>query len=71
MNYQDVKQLVREQLHHSLEEVVDQKKCPKCGFYVTMLKVHVEPSAEVLAEIVTKWRCLNCLGLFTEEFKES
>lgn len=68
MEYQDVRQIVRETLHQALEDFRAQKACPKCGTDTTMLKVYVEPpkDASEFAVEIAKWRCLNCLGLFTE-----
>ena len=46
--------------------MVDTRECPKCKATTTMLRVCVEDTEEG----IVKWRCLNCLGLFSEELKE-
>ena len=66
MDYRDIKSMVSEEVWERLKEVVDTRECPKCKATTTMLRVCVEDTEE---EIV-KWRCLNCLGLFSEELKE-
>jgi len=73
MDYMEVKQIFREELHRWLEHTLEGKKCPECGTITTMVKVFVEPpeGAPELAPTVLKWRCLNCLGLFTEELTRS
>ena len=73
MDYQEVKQIVRESLHQMFEDFRVQKECPKCGIQTTMLKVWVDPLTDASAwpESIPKWRCLNCLGLFTETLKDS
>jgi len=72
MDYIDIRRVVWEVLHQELKEICDEKKCPRCHTVTTMVKVWVEPpeGESELAQAIVKWRCLNCLGLFTEELKE-
>jgi len=69
MDIVDVKSIIREMRWEWERENLDSKKCPKCGIESTMIKVAVTPK-DPEEESQNKWRCLNCLGLFTEELKE-
>lgn len=44
------------------------EECPKCGTDSTMLKFHASEK-ENFGGDTEKYRCLNCLALFTKEFK--
>lgn len=72
MDYTEVRRVVTGELFQTLRDVRDWKRCPKCSRTTTMVKVYVEDveSKEEVAEDLIKWRCLNCLGLFSEELKE-
>ena len=73
MDYQEIRNIVRGEVHLRLGDIQASKRCPECGTYTTMLKVYVELQGEEipdLAESVVKWRCLNCLKLFTETLIE-
>ena len=61
MDYRRIRSMISEEVWGRLKEVVDTRECPKCKATTTMLRVCVD---------IVKWRCLNCLGLFSEELKE-
>lgn len=66
MEYSDIREIVDRVVYDRMKEISDVKKCPRCGKITTMLKLYVEMEEED----IVRWRCLNCLGLFKEEFKE-
>ena len=57
---------------HDVREIIgryiSEKECPTCDAETTMIKVEVWPNAEGLY-IPSRWRCLNCLEMFTETMK--
>ena len=65
MDLAEVRSVVREILWEFQENHLDDKECPKCMASCTMVKVSVQPD-DPEEKFVNKWRCLNCLGLFTE-----
>ena len=67
MDYNEVKMICREQLREQLGEVQDERDCPVCSKRTTMLKVFVEDMEAGEFREGIKWRCLNCLGLFSEK----
>ena len=73
MDYAETRRLIDEIFNRRLDELREFRKCPKCGKETSMVKFFVEDfeSKEEPAESIEKWRCLNCLGLFTEELRES
>ena len=73
MDHTETRRLIEEIFNRRFSELREFGKCPKCGRETSMIKFFVEDfeSKEELAETVEKWRCLNCLGLFTEELRES
>jgi len=60
----EVRRIARE----AVEEAMPEKPCPNCKADTTFIKVEVYQEGD--SPFLTKWRCLNCLGLFTEELKE-
>ena len=56
----------RREMAEEIEKYLLQKECPTCDGETTMVKVEVWPNT---GDIQTKWRCLNCLGLFAEIMK--
>jgi len=66
MDLAEERRQVREMLWDWERDHLDGKECPKCKASCTMVRVSVMPNEEG----INKWRCLNCLGLFTEELKE-
>jgi len=69
MQYNEVKTIVREILWEWEQEHFDGKDCPKCRASCTMVRVSVMPLEGDREGFTNKWRCLNCLGVFTEELK--
>lgn len=69
MDLNDVRSIVREMRWEWEREHLDEKECPKCGRESTMIKVWVTPKNPE-ADFIHKWRCLNCLGMFTEGLTE-
>lgn len=72
MEYNEVEPLVRRTVYDILRELIDDKECPKCKAFVTMINVTVEPAprnAETLneAEVERYWKCLKCGGIFEEK----
>ena len=68
MEYRDVRALISRELYDSLEKRLPMKECPVCKRAVTMVTVYVEEGTELeLGLPVEKWRCMNCLGLFSEK----
>ena len=63
MNHED-----RREVRKEIEKHLSEKECPTCDAGTTMVKVEVWPNADEL-HIHTRWRCLNCLGIFTETLK--
>lgn len=72
MNYTEVRRLIEEVASRRLREERKQLKCLRCGKETTMVRVYVEDveSGEEFPEELVRWRCLNCLGLFSEELRE-
>ncbi len=73
MDYNETRNMIREEVHRRLEDIQGWKVCPECKVYTTMAKVCVEPLDEEglgVSDTVIKWRCLNCLKLFTETLRE-
>ena len=66
MNYLQVRSLVREEFNRRIEERFPYRECPKCERYANMVKVFTEEGEEE----VVKYRCLNCLTLFSERLEE-
>ena len=64
MESYEMKRIARE----ALEQHITDKTCPKCKAETTFLRVSVWPEDD--SPCLEKWRCLNCLTLFTEELKE-
>ena len=71
MDASEVRILVRQMLWDWERDHLDDKDCPKCKASCTMVRVSVQPDnpKEDEEAFVDKWRCLNCLGVFTEELK--
>jgi uncharacterized protein with PIN domain len=65
--YSDKKsrRIIREEVAAYMREFFAFKDCPNCKAQVSMLRVTVVPESED-EEVVTKWRCTNCQGLFKE-----
>ncbi len=66
MDLSEVKSVVRDMLWEWEEDNLDGKECPTCKASCTMVRVSVV-SYEGESN---KWRCLNCLGLFTGKLEE-
>lgn len=63
MDYTALRIIAKETLWNELAGIFSSRKCPICNEECSMIKVIVEDKE--------KWRCLNCLTLFTEELKET
>ena len=57
---------VRRIVSEELDEVFPEKYCPHCKADTTMIKVEVWDENDSYV----RYRCLNCLKLFTEELRE-
>ena len=68
MDITDVKSIVREEQWEWEKNHLDDKDCPGCKANCTMIRVLVMDDE---GDCTNKWRCLNCLGLFTEGLKET
>ncbi len=62
MEYHEVRRIVNEEL----DEIFPEKYCPICKADTTMIMVECWSEEDR----VVRYRCMNCLKLFTEELKE-
>lgn len=67
MDILEVRSIIRDVMWNWEKENLAQKDCPMCQKECTMIKVSV-PDDETS---IKKWRCLNCLDLFTEILKKA
>lgn len=74
MEYHEVRQIAQEASWKFMKEFFDTKDCPVCKSSTTMLKVEVQSLEEDLEEELSlpdvKWRCMNCMNLFTEKLEK-
>jgi len=67
MDCLEIKAIIRDAILDWEGEHLDFKNCPSCQKECTMLKFSVTDKE---GEYANKWRCLNCLNVFTEILKE-
>ena len=66
MNIEYMKEIAYDEIRKVMKHHFDIRFCPKCKFHTQMLRFSVTPETEE-GEHKTKYRCLNCLEVFTEE----
>jgi len=72
MEHSEIEHLIRRTIYDVLREFIDDKECPKCKAYVTMISVTVEPAPRNVGtlnevEVTRYWKCLKCNGTFREK----